>query len=344
MSTNAALPSAPGGDPATPHLPEAGDAERSVTDVDASDLVPPTGPVSETPARGRRRVRWKALIGLAGLVGLAIAAATTVDDVREQALPGAGPLAGAFVLQMLAVVFAARAWVALFPPEADRLALASGLYTSQLTKYLPAGGIAQAASQVALASSNGGMAAAAMRLPLFSLCSVLAGVTFSTGLVVDGDLPLWARALSVLGLAALVTLDRRVLQALLRLARRFVRRLPPPEDLPGQRAILTCYLFALGNIAAFAAAFVLLLGDLTEIDALGAGAALAAGWVVGYLVVPLPSGLGVREAVLVAALPSLAAGPLLAASVAHRLVGLVAEASLAGVAHARTVLARRRDR
>jgi uncharacterized membrane protein YbhN (UPF0104 family) len=313
-----------------------------VTNADASDLIPPAGPETDAPVRGRRGIRWKAIIGLAGLVGLAIAAASTVDDVREQALPGAGPLAGAFVLQVLAVVFAARAWVALFPPDADRLGLATGLYTSQLTKYLPAGGLAQAASQVALAGSNNGMAAAALRLPLFSLCSVLAGITFGAGLALDGDVPLWARVLSVVGLGALVTLDRRILQALLRLARRFVKRLPPPEDLPSQRAIFACYGFALGNIATFAAAFVLLLGDLTDINAFGAGAALAAGWVVGYLVVPLPSGLGVREAVLVAALPSLAAGPLLAASVAHRLVGLIAEASLAGVAHTRTVLASRR--
>ena len=71
-------------------------------------------------------------------------------------------------------------------------------------------------------------------------------------------------------------------------------------------------------------------------------AALCAGWAAGYLVLFIPSGLGVREAVLLAALPNLAAAPLLAASVAHRLLGLLAEAVLAGATQLRAVRARRR--
>jgi uncharacterized membrane protein YbhN (UPF0104 family) len=87
---------------------------------------------------------------------------------------------------------------------------------------------------------------------------------------------------------------------------------------------------------------VVLLSDFAEVAPVGAGTALATGWVVGYLAVPVPSGLGIREAVLVAALPSLAAGPLVAASVAHRLLGLLAEVALAGIASGRAVLARSR--
>jgi hypothetical protein len=51
----------------------------------------------------------------------------------------------------------------------------------------------------------------------------------------------------------------------------------------------------------------------------------------------------VREGVLIATLPGLATGSLLAASVAHRLTGFLAEALLAGRAHA-GALGRRRDR
>ena len=68
---------------------------------------------------------------------------------------------------------------------------------------------------------------------------------------------------------------------------------------------------------------------------------MAAAWTAGYLVVPLPGGLGVREAVIVAALPEVSAGPLLAVSVAHRLLGLTAEAVLAGTAHLRALRQRR---
>jgi uncharacterized membrane protein YbhN (UPF0104 family) len=315
-----------------------------MSDTDATDLAP-IEPVPEggdgTP---KRKVRWRAVVGLAGIAGLAIASFTMVDDVREQALPGPGSLAGALALQFVAMVFAARGWAALFPPTADRIALMSGLYTSQLTKYLPAGGFVQAASQVALSSQDGGIGAAALRLPVFSLCSVVGAATLGSAMALDGDLPAWARVLVALGLLAPLLLDRRVLAAVLRLARRLVKRLPEPDALPPQGAILRCYGFGLVNVGAYGAAFVVLMSDMADIEPVTAAAAFCAGWAAGYLALPLPSGLVVREAVIIAALPNLAAGSLLAASVAHRVTGFVAEAVLAGSAHLRAALTRRRSR
>ncbi len=291
--------------------------------------------------RRRRGARWKALIGVAGLAGLAVAAFTTVGDARDRALPGAWPMAAALGLHVMAVLFTGRAWVSLFPADADRPALASGLYTSQLTKYLPAGGFVQAASQVALSSQPGGMAAAALRLPVFSLCSVVAALTVGSAVALNGDLAAWARALAGACLLSVFALDRRLLARLMRRARRVVKRLPEPDTLPPQRSILRCYLYGIANLVAFSAAFVILLGDVTDIRPLTAGAALSAGWAAGFLVVFLPSGLVVREAVVLAALPTLASAPLLTASVAHRLVGFVAEAAVAGAAHLRNILTRR---
>ena len=307
-----------------------------MTETDASDLELP----SEGPARRRGGIRWKAVVGLAGLAGLAIAVVTTADDARGEALPSAGPVVAAVVLHMVALACASWAWASLFPPAVDRRALASGLYTSQLTKYLPAGGFVQMASQVAL-SSQGDVAAAALRFPVFSLTYVLAGVTIGAGVAVAGDLPPWARALGALGLVLLVTLDRRALAAALRLARRLVKRLPEPDRLPPQGAILRCYAGALANMAVYAAAFVILLRDLTDVEPFAAWAALAAGWAVGYVVVFLPSGIIVREAVLLAALPGLDTATLLGASIAHRLAGLVAEVLMAAWGHLRLAYARR---
>jgi hypothetical protein len=308
-----------------------------VTETDVGDLVQPE------PDR-RRGPRWKAAIGLAGLVGLAIAAFTSVDDAREQALPGWQPLLAAGFVQIMSVMLSAQAWVSLFPPDADHRQLARGLYTSQLTKYLPAGGIMQAASQVALSSEPGGVAFAALRLPVFSLCSVVAASTVASFLALSGDIPTWGRLAAGATLLTLVVLHRRVLVLVLRTARRFIRRLPEPTALPPQPAILRCYAFALLNMITYAGAFVILLGDLADIDPLRTGAALGAGWAAGYLVVPLPSGLGVREAVLRVALPGVAIGSLLGASLAHRLLGLCAEGLLAGTAHLRASLRRSADR
>jgi glycosyltransferase 2 family protein len=305
-----------------------------VSDTDAGDLVP--------PADGkRRRIRWKALVGLAGIAGLIVAAWSTADASQGSTLPSLGALAGAQVLQVIAMMCAARAWIALFPPGADRRSLAAGLYTSQLTKYLPAGGFVQAASQVAMSSSQG-VAAAALRLPVFSLCAVVGAALLGSPLVLDSDQPTWVRIMAALGLTTVVVLDRRVLAAVLRLVRRVVPRVPEPDTLPPQRAILTCFAFAVGNLLAYAGAFALLVGDVADSEPLWAGAAFCAGWWLGYLALPLPSGLGVREAILVGALPGVAASVVLAASVAHRLTGVVAEAALAGRAHLAEALRRRR--
>jgi hypothetical protein len=311
-------------------------------DADAAAAAPPQPDVA--PRRpARRHLRWRAVIGLASIAGLAVAAVSTVDDAREQALPGAAPLAAALVLQVVAMVFAARGWATVFPPDVDRRAVVRGLYTSQLTKYLPAGGFVQAASQVALSSRDTGIAVAAMRLPVFATCSVAAAATAGAALAVAGDLAPWARVAAGLGLGLLLLLDRRLLARALGMARRVVRRLPPPDALPDQRSILRCYGYVLVGQIAYAVAFAALLNDLAQVDDVAAAAAFSAGWGLGYLALPLPSGVLVREGVLIATLPGLATGSLLAASVAHRLTGFLAEALLAGRAHA-GALGRRRDR
>jgi hypothetical protein len=306
-----------------------------VTETDVGDLAPPE------PGK-RRRPRWKGLIGLAGLAGLAIAAFTTAREAGGQALPSTGALLAALLLQVVALMFGARSWVALFPHSADRRALAAGLYASQLTKYLPAGGFVQVASQVALASEHSSGTSAALRLPVFSLNTVVAGASVGSLLVFDTELPGWGRALAACGILSLGLLHRSIMATALHLVRRVISRVPDPEDLPPQRAILTSFGFSLGNVLAFSVAFTVLLSDLTDVDPVMATAALCAGWAAGYLVIFIPSGLGVREAVLLAALPSVPTATLLTASVAHRLLGLVAEAGLAGMTQIRAVRDRRR--
>jgi glycosyltransferase 2 family protein len=53
--------------------------------------------------------------------------------------------------------------------------------------------------------------------------------------------------------------------------------------------------------------------------------AFALSWVVGFLVFPLPGGIGVREAVLVAVVPGASAAALLGASLAQRFLVLASE-------------------
>jgi hypothetical protein len=307
-----------------------------VTDLDAPDLVP------ASPGR-RPSVRWKGLVSLAGLAGLAFAAYATVGDADDVDLPGAWALGGALILHLVALWFMGQGWVALFPREADRASLSSGLYMSQLTKYLPAGGFVQVASQVALSSDAGGLATAALRLPVFLVCFVVAALTLGSTVAFNGDLPPYARGLVGLCVLSVLLLDRRVFARVLRTARRFVKRLPESQSLPSQRAILRCYAYGLGDMVAYAAAFVILLDGSTDARPFTVGSALALGWAAGFLVAIAPSGLVVREAVILAVVPSLGAAPLLAASVAHRTVGLAAEAVMAGTSRLRMAVRRRRS-
>ncbi|MGH9231486.1 MAG: lysylphosphatidylglycerol synthase domain-containing protein, partial [Acidimicrobiales bacterium] len=136
----------------------------------------------------------------------------------------------------------------------------------------------------------------------------------------------WARALSLLGLATPALLHRRFLAGVLDVARRFVRRIPAADRLPSQRAILSFYAWAVVSIGCTAGAYTVLLRSLSEeAGSATVVVAYAMSWTIGFMAVPLPAGIGVREAVLVACLPAVGTAPLLAASLAHRLLAIGAE-------------------
>ncbi|MGH2747326.1 MAG: hypothetical protein ACRDKB_05325 [Actinomycetota bacterium] len=278
----------------------------------------------------RRRLLQTTIL-LAGLLGLAVAVARAVDDTHDQVMPSPGALAVAAVFGLIAILTSGRAWVVLFADVlesgAERLQLEGAYYVSQLTKYLPGGGVVQAASQVGLAASLGvPLGRVALAFPVSAVGSVAAGTTLGAGLVLSGVLPGWARALALLGLAAPVFLHRRLMTGVLRLARRAVGRIPAPNRLPSQRSILVYYGWAIASISASAAAYTVLLRSLTgEANPAVVFSASALSWAVGFLVVPIPSGIGIREAVLIAMIPGVGTVSLLAASLAQRLLAIGAD-------------------
>jgi uncharacterized membrane protein YbhN (UPF0104 family) len=278
----------------------------------------------------RRRLLQTSIL-VVGLVGVAVTVAQTVGDAQDQVLPTPGALAGAAGLAVVGIAAAGRAWAALLTDTIDqrhdRLRVAGTFYTSQLVKYLPAGGVVQAASQVSMASAIGvPLGQVAVAFPVSALSTVAAGGTLSAGLVLEGALPAWARALALVGLASPALLHRHLLAAVLHLARRVVPRIPPADRLPGQRSIFACYGWALVNLGAFAAAYTVLLGSRPAgVSAASVFSAYALSWIVGFVAVPIPAGVGVREAVLVATIPGVGTASLLTASLSLRLVSMGAE-------------------
>ncbi len=90
--------------------------------------------------------------------------------------------------------------------------------------------------------------------------------------------------------------------------------------------ILAFYLWALVTIGALCGGYTVLLLSVTDdINGATVSARFAMSWAVGFLAVPVPAGVGVREAVLVAAIPGVPTAPLLAASLALRLLTIATE-------------------
>lgn len=264
---------------------------------------------------------------IAGLVAIALTARATLRQSGDVTLPGAGALLAATALTRIGLWCSGRAWVDLIGSSGNRNRLLGAIYQSQLTKYLPAGGIIQAAGQVGL-SAVGGVSVGQASVAYLAItgATVGAGLTIGSGLVFATSLPGWARAMALLGLLAPLLAHRRVLALVLQVASRISHRTPSVEALPPQEALARAFVWCVGTHLLYASGFAILLAavaDAPPLPVVVLGYAVA--WVAGFLVVPLPSGVGIREAALVALVPGVAAGPLLAASLAQRLITIAAE-------------------
>jgi uncharacterized membrane protein YbhN (UPF0104 family) len=278
----------------------------------------------------RRRLLQSILL-VAGLVAIALVIAETVEQTQEQVLPSAEALIAAGVFAVIAIVTSARAWVALFSDLVEsresHLIMRGTFYLAQLTKYLPAGGIVQTASQVGLAPAAGvPIKRAAVAFPVSVVGAVAACGTLGSGLVFDSALPGWTRALALLGVATVAFLYRGLMVWVIDLAHRVVARIPGSDQLPTQRDIIAFYLWALCTVGSLCLAYAVLLGSLDgSVNPFFIFCAFALSWLVGFLVVPIPAGVGVREAVLLFLLPGVGTAPVLAASLALRLLSIGAE-------------------
>jgi glycosyltransferase 2 family protein len=286
--------------------------------------------------------RWvglglRILFGIAGPAFLAVAFRETWDRSRQHVLPSPWHLAIAELLVLGALAFAASAWASLFEGHQSDRVLARGFYTAQLGKYMP-GAIWQAVGQVALARHAGiPLSRASAAFPVSVATQTAAGGTVAAVLIFVGSVPLGVRLGSVLGLLLVLPLRRKWMVGLVRFAGRLIRR-PWPEDLiPSQRGIVRSYGEAVGSMLMGGLAFALLASSLHASSSFAAAVpAFALAWTAGFLAIPFPSGIGVREAVLIATLgPGAGVAPVIAASLAQRVVTMVGEVVMILVARVR---------
>lgn len=281
---------------------------------------------------GRHRLGLilRVVLAAGGLIFMVIAFRETWDRSREHVLPGWGYVAGAEALVLASLAGAARSWVCLFEGQGSDRTLAQAFYTAQLGKYVP-GAIWQAVGQVGLSRRGGvSLAQATTAFPVHALTQVAAGGTVGAGLAVVGfHLPLAPRLLSLLGLLLVVPLRRAWMLRVLRFLTRLLKR-GTAEALPSQNAIIRSYGWGIWTLLFSGAAFALLASSVRGADSAAAAVpAFALAWTIGFLAVPFPSGIGVRERILIAVAGSpTGAASVIAASIAHRLVTMVGELAM----------------
>lgn len=291
-----------------------------------------TGDRSAAPERRDwKRALFSSVFLLAGGAGIAVALHRGWD--RSGGLwPGTGRSFTSVLLAGVGLAGFTMAWTEVAGARGHRLLLARSFLVSMLGRYVP-GGVWQAAGQVVF-SLGTGLSARVLwsRYVGFSILMACAA------LVVVGATAPWfeagparVRPLLALGLGGALLADGRVARLVDRTLHRLSRRLLTRDALwsPGSRQPAMAW--AAGGFVAYGAGFAVVVTALDpSADAVTATAAFVAAWLVGYVAVPVPAGLGVREAVLVLLLaPVVPTATVLAASIVYRVAGMVAEAVLA---------------
>lgn len=284
--------------------------------------------------RTLRRVAAGIFVALAiAFFGYTLADAWNATNGR---LPSIARLGGAALLVAIGLFAAAVAWANLVARE-RRLDHGASFLVSQLGKYVP-GAIWQAAGLVSLTRSVGvRVGRSVIAFTVMALTQAVAGGLFALVLAFAwSSISILPRVLIGLGGAAVVAfLDRRWMVKLLHVIPR--TRSASLDVVPPQPAIVRAWLASVVTLASTSAAYVLLLGSFGAVHhPVRVFAAYAVAWTIGFLAVPIPSGIGVRETVLVAMLHGIFPGSVIvAASVYLRLVSVATEGISAGVASQR---------
>lgn len=271
---------------------------------------------------------------LASAAGLAFVIRTLVVEWPEVgpslADADAGWLAAALVLGAAGMTYAAYGWGLVlrllgWPIGGGR---AAALYfRGEIAKYVP-GGMWAVVGRGELARREGAPATIAYSSVLLSLgalyvcCAVVAGALVPWSATLEGGHAAAVVAVVVVGLGGL---HPSVLRLVRSVASRVLRR-ELDVEIPTWGASLGLVLYYVPVWVCVGTATWAVVRAL-DADASWAAVvfATAASWLVGFLAVPIPGGIGIREAVFLAALPSLDLGPASAAALVSRVLFMLVD-------------------
>lgn len=288
-----------------------------------------------TPARTRPAHRRSLLVGsVIGVVGLGLVVRILVDDRAAVADALSGPhsatpalLLAALATGLVAMTGIGLAWHSLLRGSGAHLSRRRALrsyFVGQLGKYVP-GGAWAVIGRGEWARREGVPGPAAYNSVVLSMVSAYTAAAFVVAASVpasglsDGDAgPYWLVVLLVP--VGLLAMHPRAVEAVLVVLRRVTGR-PLVLAAPPWR---TTVLLAVRQVPSWLA-----IGAVNVLVAVGLGfspdvldviSATAVSWIVGFLAIGVPGGIGVREVVFVAVAASLSAGPAAAVALIARLV------------------------
>ena len=284
------------------------------------------GDTPNRTAKSRLRKWARLAFGWGGALFLATVLATQWDEVRSEVTLSVPRLMSAFVLIVISAAMVAEGWATLIRDHSPRRAMRRIFYTAQPSKYFP-GGFAQPVGQVALAVGEGiRLGIAGTAFIIHATTGAVAGAVLGSGLIFVAEAPTWIRWVSSVGIVAPLFLWRPAITWAARLVGRLVGRPVIADLVSSQRSIIVAFGWVFGGVLLTSGAFVVLSpGDLFSVGPLSLLTAYAFAWTVGYLTLPIPAGLGIREAILAVVLPVAVVASVVAISAIHRLATMVAE-------------------
>lgn len=332
----------------------AADAASGDDQTEPALAVPPSAAevVVAPPSRRARIltvVKWAAAV--LALALLIVGVARQWDEiVRDFARLDVGTVALGVLLTLVALVANMLSWRAMMAATGFRVrpaAASSIFFVGQLGKYIP-GGVWSIAAQAELGRAHGlartGSAVASLASMLVSMVTAaLVGILALLFGAPDGLTTFWW--LGIVVVIGLVALTPPVLGRLIALAMRLLRR--PPQDIVlswGGTVMSIVWSVVMWIAYGLQASFVLHAfgSDSPALFPVATGA-YAVAWLVGFLFVIAPAGLGAREAVLVVLLGSVTTPTgALALAVVSRAFMTIGDVVLAGLGAALAVRHRRR--
>jgi uncharacterized membrane protein YbhN (UPF0104 family) len=279
----------------------------------------------------RRRRLFRVVFAVLGSGFVVAALISSWEATRAVTMPGLSTLLIALAGVIVGLIGAAVSWATLLG-FTNRSRGVRAFYLAQIGKYIPGGGVWQALGQVEMsAGPNLSYPTAATAFAIHSLVQLTAGATVGAGLALFAQVPIWLRVVATFGVFSPVLLHRSWMARAVDFVVRRLRREEFAIELPGQDLIVRSYLWSVAPIIGSGLSFALV-ADSLGVDApfLLLLCAFAFSWAVGFAAVPFPSGLGVREAALLA-VGGAGSAVILTASVVQRAIALTGEVVLAVV-------------